>query len=84
MLFIIKLRERSDEGHREVASILQSPADWLSSEPSSLTSSDTPSAPPDQESGENNAEPNKSAEDKKEEKEVVEEPKGKLGLFTCF
>lgn len=26
-----KARERSDEGHREVASILQSPADWLSS-----------------------------------------------------
>ena len=25
-----KARERSDEGHREVASILQSPADWLS------------------------------------------------------
>lgn len=25
-----KARERNDEGHREVASILQSPADWLS------------------------------------------------------
>lgn len=24
-----KARERNDEGHREVASILQSPADWL-------------------------------------------------------
>ena len=26
-----KARERNDEGHREVASILQSPADWLAS-----------------------------------------------------
>ena len=25
-----KARERNDEGHREVTSILQSPADWLS------------------------------------------------------
>ncbi len=28
----VAFRERNDEGHREVASILQSPADWLSSE----------------------------------------------------
>ena len=36
-----KARERNDEGHREVASILQSPADWIAA---SANSEDTAAA----------------------------------------
>ena len=65
-----KARERNDEGHREVASILQSPADWLISEP--------------QETDANKSEsPNEGEESKPEgeEEESQEEaiPKGPKG-----
>ncbi len=33
-----KARERNDEGHREVAQLLQSPGDWMVTEPASATS----------------------------------------------
>ena len=38
-----KARERNDEGHREVASILQSPADWITSPSTEDTSAATAS-----------------------------------------
>ena len=36
-----KARERNDEGHREVASILQSPADWITSPSTEDTAADS-------------------------------------------
>ena len=36
-----KARERNDEGHREVASILQSPADWITSPNTEDTAADS-------------------------------------------
>lgn len=45
-----KARERNDEGHREVASILQTPADWISS-PSSERSEESGAVPAEAQPG---------------------------------
>ena len=48
-----KARERNDEGHREVASILQSPADWIAASPSTEeAASSNPQANPDESNAE--------------------------------
>ena len=44
-----KARERNDEGHREVASILQSPADWIPSTQEEQSSSSPDEQPPEKE-----------------------------------
>ena len=62
-----KARERNDEGHREVASILQSPADWLR-------------APPILEaSAESGVAGGESSETADEESSSSDEPKGPKG-----
>ena len=58
-----KARERNDEGHREVASILQSPADWIPSTQEEQSSSSPDEQPPE-----------KEEEDTKPDPEVVVVP----------
>ena len=92
-----KARERNDEGHREVASILQSPADWIASPqteenptppeiPASPASTSTPQ--PNEEStegGESAAKPETEAEAEKSIPEItIEEPKGDPEMVPVY
>ena len=52
-----KARERNDEGHREVASILQSPADWIPSTQEEQSSSSPDEQPPEKEEEDNKPDP---------------------------
>ena len=59
-----KARERNDEGHREVASILQSPADWIASpQPEETPAPAAPSPPSSSNSNEEQATSSESTEE---------------------
>ena len=86
-----KAWERNDEGHREVASILQSPADWIAS-PQTEENPAIPPAPEENPPAISPAEENITPENQEQTKEnekstpeiTIDEPKGDPEMVPVY